>query len=160
MSYADGKYGVIDRHWFGLTVKGGGQSAAGFTFGTTDATSTNQVTRYYPKGPIKLLKFGYITLATVGGGGTGMDIIPARLRVNGSNESSAVNIPTAAAPWSIGSTVTFTNQVVDAGSYIDIITGTPQTSDGTAANTATSTGSVAFFIDFARQYDASRWDTV
>lgn len=157
MPYSDAKYGVPERHYFGLTKKAGGDAASGFTFGTTDATSVNQVTRFYPKGPIKMIKFGYLTLATVGNGGTGMDVIPLRLRVNGSNESSEIDIPTAAAPWSIGSTETFTNAVVDSGSYIDIITGTPQTADGTAANTATSTGTVAFFLDYIRTY-GDNWE--
>jgi len=155
--YSDEKYGVVERHWFGLTKKFGGDAASGFTFGTTDATSVNQVTRFYPKGPIRMLKFGYITLGTVSGGGTGMDVIPLRLRVNGSNESSTINIPTAAINYAIGSTETFTNPVVDAGSYIDIITGTPQTADGTAANAATSSGTVSFFLDYVREY-ASGWD--
>lgn len=157
-AYSDAKFGVVERHWFGLTKKAGGDAASGFTFGTTDATSQNQVVHFMPKGPIRMQKFGYYTLGTVSGGGTGMDVIPARLRVNGSNESATVNIPTAAAPWSIGSTTTFTNEVVDAGSYIDIITGTPQTADGTAANTATSSGTVAFFLDYTREYDQSKWE--
>jgi hypothetical protein len=161
MNYSDERFGVIERKWFGLTKKAGGDAASGFTFGTTDATSINQVTRFYPKGPIRMQKFGYLTLGTVSGGGTGMDVVPLRLRVDGSNESSTINIPTAAAPWSIGSTTTFTNEVVDAGSYIDIITGTPQTSDGTAANTATSSGTVAFFLDYTRAYDnQTKWDPV
>jgi hypothetical protein len=103
-------------------------------------------------------KFGYIVLGTVSGGGTGMDLIPLRLRVNGSNESSTINIPTAAINYAIGSTVTFTNEVVDAGSYIDIITGTPQTAKGTAAYNATSSGTVAFFLDYTREYDQTKWE--
>ena len=157
-NYSDDKFGVVERHWFGLTKKYGGQAASGFTFGTTDATSVNQVTRFYPKGPIRMQKFGYIVLGTVSGGGTGMDQIPLRLRVNGSNESSEINIPTAAVNYAIGSTTTFTNEVVDAGSYIDIITGTPETAKGTATNTATSSGTVAFFLDYTREYDQTKWD--
>jgi hypothetical protein len=87
-----------------------------------------------------------------------MDVIPLRLRVNASNESSTINIPTAAINYAIGSTTTFTNEVVDAGSYIDIITGTPQSGDGTATNTATSTGTVAFFLDYTREYSQTAWE--
>jgi hypothetical protein len=158
MAYSDHKYGVIERKWFGLTKKCGGDAASGFTIGTTDATSINQVVRYYPKGPIKVVKFGYFTLATTSGGGTGMDVIPLRMRVNASNESSTINIPTAAAQYSIGSTLTFTDSVIDAGSYIDIITGTPQTAKGTAANTATTGGTVSFFLDYVRAYDSTKWN--
>jgi hypothetical protein len=156
--YADGKYGVIERKWFGLTKKMGGDCASGYTFGTTDATSQNQVVRWYPKGPIKLKKFGAMVLGTISGGGTGMDLIAARLRIEAVNDSSAVSLPTGAIPYAIASTTTFTKGVVDAGSYVDIITGTPKTAKGTAANTATSSGTVAFFIDYARKYDASKWD--
>lgn len=159
-SYDDAKFGVITRKFFGLTKKHGGDCASGYTFGTTDATAITHLARFYPKGPIKLRKFGYYTLATVGGGGTVMDIIPARLRVDGSNESSAVNILDAAAPYSIGSTTTFTNPIVDAGSYLGVKTATPQSTNGTAGNTATTTGTVAFFVDYTPEYSTDgKWDT-
>lgn len=156
-SYDDDRYGVVERKWFGLTKKHGGDCAAGYTFGTTDATSQDHLARWYPKGPIKLQKFGYYVLGTVSGGGTGMDVIPARLLNTGSAESDDVNITTGAAPYSKGSTTTFTSAYVDAGSYLGIQTGTPQTGDGTAANTATSSGTVAFFVDYVRAFSA-KWD--
>jgi hypothetical protein len=66
----------------------------------------------------------------------------------------------AAAAYTIASTTTFTNAVVDAGSYIDIIVGTPLTGDGTEITTATVTGTVAYFIDWRREPDNSvEWDT-
>jgi len=156
-AYDDAKYGVIERRWFGLTKKCGGSAAGGYTFGTTDATTADHVTRFYPKGPIKLLKFGHLTLATIAGGGTGMDEVPARVLVNGSTETSADLAMVGAAQYDIASVVGFTAAQVDAGSYIGIRTGTPQTADGTDANTATTTGTVAFFIDFVRVY-SSKWD--
>jgi len=151
MGYADNKYHVVERKWFGLTKIHGGDCAAGYTFGTTDATSTKQLVRYYPKGPIRLLKAGHYVIDTIAGGGTDMDVIPARLLVNGGAEATW-NIPDGGAVYSIASTVTFTNPVVDSGSYIGITTGTPQSGDGTAANTATTTGTVAFFIDYTREF--------
>lgn len=157
-SYNDDKYGVIERKWFGLTKKMGGDCASGYTFGTTDATTTDHLSRWYPKGPIRLVKAGHMVLATIAGGGTDMDVIPARILVNGSTETSADwNIPDDGAPYSIASGVSFTNAVVDAGSYIGIRTGTPQSGDGTAANTATVTGTVAFFIDYVREY-STKWN--
>jgi hypothetical protein len=99
-----------------------------------------------------------MVLATISGGGTGMDLIPARLRIEGVNESGAVSITTGAAPYAIASSVTFTAGKLDAGSYIDIITGTPQSAKGTAKNTATSSGSVAFFIDYQRRHDDTKWE--
>ena len=158
--YDDAKFGVIERKWFGLTKKHGGETATGFTFGTTDATAITHLARHYPKGPIKLLKAGAYVLATVGGGGTVFDRVPARLRVNGSNESAAFTISDAAAPYSISSTTTFTNDVVDAGSYVGFYTGTPESSNGTAGNTATVTGSVAFFVDYRRVFTSDgKWDS-
>jgi len=86
--------------------------------------------------------------------------VPARLRVNGSNESAAFTISDAAAPYSISSTTTFTNDVVDAGSYVGFYTGTPESSNGTAGNTATVTGSVAFFVDYRRVFTSDgKWDS-
>jgi len=157
-TYDDAKYGVIHRKWFGLTKKMGGDVAAGYTFGTTDATTIDHLSRWYPKGPIKMVKAGHMVLATIGGGGTAMDVVPARIMVDGANESADWNIPDAGAPYSIASTVTFTNATVDAGSYIGVRTGTPQSAAGTAANTATVTGTAAFFVDYHPVY-SSKWDT-
>ncbi len=158
MAYDDAKFGVIERKWFGLTKKHGGDCATGYTFGTTDATTIDHLARFYPNGPIKLLKFGAYAICTLADGGTGMDQVPARLLVNGSTETTADLDIVGAANYAIASVVSFTNAVVDAGSYIGIRTGTPETADGTAANTATTTGTVAFFIDYIRSYDNSKWD--
>jgi hypothetical protein len=157
-SYDDSKYGVIERHWFGLTKKCGGDAAAGFTdLNVSGATTLDSVVRFHPKGPIKLLKVGSFKLATMAGGGTGADQVPARLMVNGSNESADFDIPIAGAPFTIASTTTFTNDVVDAGSYIGIRTGTPETGDATEANGASVTGTLSFFVDYVRNY-SDKWD--
>ena len=158
--YDDSKFGVIERYWTGLTSKHGGADDVGFGLGTTDATTIDHLARYYPKGPIRMLKAGHFVLATIGGGGTDMDVIPARILVDGANESGDWNIPDAGAPFSIASTVTFTDAVVDAGSYIGVRTGTPQSTNATAANTATVTGTVAFFVDYRRVWvETGKWDT-
>lgn len=158
--YDDSKFGVIERKWFGLTKKHGGETAAGYTFATTDATSITHVARHYPKGPIRLLKAGAYVLATIGGGGTGFDQIPTRMQVNGANESTEFNIANAAAPYAIASITSFTNPVVDAGSYVGFKTGTPESTNGTAKNTATVTGSVAFFLDYRRVWhESGNWNT-
>lgn len=158
--YDDSKFGVIERKWFGLTKKHGGETAAGYTLGTTDATVIEHLARHYPKGPIELVKAGAFVLATVGGGGTVFDRVPVRLTVNGANESSVFYVADAAAPYSIASTDTFTQARVDAGSYVGFETGTPQSDNGTAGNTATVTGTLAFFMDYRRVFDADgKWDT-
>jgi hypothetical protein len=152
MKYDDDRFGVIERKWFGLTKKCGGETAAGFTFGTTDATKNVHVTRWYPKGPIRLQKFGYLVLATTSGGATVCDYVPARVQVDGSNETSSdLQVRNAATQYVINSVTGFTNRVVDAGSYITIKSATAVSDDGTDAKSATFSGTVAFFIDYARQ---------
>jgi hypothetical protein len=158
--YSDERFGVVERTWFGLHLNKGGHVAAGsgYTFGNEAATSNNHLERYYPKGPIRLLKFGIMVQKAIACTATGMDYVPFRLRVNAGNETSNVKHADAAAAYTIASTTTFTNAVVDAGSYIDIIQGTPLTGDSTEIVTATVTGTVAYFIDWRREYDASEWD--
>lgn len=156
--YDDAKFGVIERRWFGLTQKCGGDAAAGFTFGTTDATKHIHVTRWYPKGPIKLLKFGYLTLATTSGGATVADYVPARVQVDGSNETSSdLEVRNSATQYSIGSVTGFTNAIVDAGSYITIKSATAVSDDGTDAKSATFSGTVAYFLDYTREF-STKWD--
>jgi hypothetical protein len=159
-AYDDAKYGVIERKFFGLTAKHGGDVAAGYTLGTTDATKAVNIARWYPDGPIRLKKFGYYTLATIAGGATAMDYIPARVLVNGSVETSSdLQIEDGSAPYAIGSVTGFTNAVVDAGSYIGIRTASAVSDNGTESITATITGTVAFFLDYTREFSTSgKWD--
>ena len=152
-SYSDAKYGVRLRKWWGLTKKNGGQASSGCTFGTTDATTIDHVTRWYPQGKIRMLKAGHMVLATIGGGATVFDYVPARVLVNGSTETAADwQVEDAAAPYAVASYTSFTNPVVDNGSYVGIRTGTPVSDNGTDAKSATVTGTVAFFIDYRREY--------
>jgi hypothetical protein len=157
-SYDDGKYGVIQRKWFGLTKKCGGDSAGGFTFGTTDATTQDHVVRYYPKGPIKLKKFGCLVLATLSN--ASVDKVTCRLYCDTGVEASlnAKHESTDTSQYTINSTSTFTSATIGPGSFLAIDSATPDTDDGTAANTASTTGSVAFFIDFCPIYHDSKWE--
>lgn len=152
--YSDAKYGVIERTWFGLHLNKGGHvaAAAGYTCGNEAATSNNHLERYYFRGPVRLLKFGVMVQKVVACTATAMDKIPFRLRVNAGNETSDVEIADAAAAYTIASTTTFTNAVVDDGSYIDIIQGTPLSGDGTEVVTGTVTGTFAYFVDWRREY--------
>jgi hypothetical protein len=162
-SYADSKYSVIERKWFGLTKKHGGDAASGYTFATTDATKIAQLAYWRPKGPIKIVKAGCMRLATITN--ASVDLIPVRVRTRGASASLgctfyAKSTATAQAPFTFASAVSFTAAEVRAGEYLSIDTGTPQTDNGTAANTATTTGTVAFFVDYVRKYDAAdtNWD--
>jgi hypothetical protein len=156
--YSDGKFGVINRKWFGLTKKWGGDCANGYTFATTDATVITQLAKWYPRGPIKMLKAGTFILGTVTN--ASVDRIPVRLRTRGASASLGCLFYNAKGNQAvIASTTTFTVSKVKAGEYINIVTGTPQTDKGTAANTATTTGTVAFFVDYVPTYDPTgKWD--
>lgn len=167
MGYSDQKYGVIERKWFGLTKKYGGDCAAGFSIGgTTDATAITHVAKWYPKGPIILVKAGSFTLATISG--SGVDKIDARVKVRGASASLAAswNAFGAAMAASAGdettppfaSDSTMSAFRVKAGEYVTIKTGTFETDNGTAKNTATSAGTLAFFIDYRRAFDQTRWN--
>lgn len=138
-SYADGKYGVIERKWFGRTVKHGGETAAGFTFNETEAV---KVTRWYPRGPITVKKFGVVTLGSLGKGEAVFG-----LRKSGSTRVCTVTASTSSAPYTVASTTTVASGNVAAGSYLDII----------ASTNACSTGTCACFVDYVRRF-STKWD--
>lgn len=153
--YDNERYGVIERTYFGLTKKLGGATAAGFTLGTTDATSQTHVTRWYPKGPIRVVKAGSFTLATMNG--SGVDKIDARVRKNSLTASVMASWNAfASAQFSFASDIAMTAATLDAGDYLTIRTGTPETDKGTAKNTSTTTGTLAFFVDWKRAFSA-KW---
>jgi len=155
-TYDAERYGIIERKYFGLTKKFGGETAAGFTLGTTDATAIVHVTRWYPKGPIRVVKAGSFTVCTLNG--SGVDKIDARVR-KGSLTASVI------ASWNAFASAQFSfasgdgrgSATVPAGGYVTIKTGTPETDKGTAQNTSTTTGTLAFFIDYTRLYHATKW---
>lgn len=159
--YDDSKFGVITRKWFGQTPKHGGESANGYTFGTTDATVISHLARHYPKGPIAIQKIGAQVLATIGGGSAAFDVIPTYLTKNGSRVSTfTFNISDAGAAYSVASVEPTAEQVIDAGSYYGFETATPQSDSGTDYNTATVTGTVAFFVDWRPVWiESNKWDT-
>lgn len=164
--YDDSKFGVIQRRWFGLSKKWGGDrpnarvASGQGCFGTTDATSKTHIAKFYPRGPVKLLKAGVMTLASVTN--ASVDRIPVRVTTRGASASAGCSFYISAVPTvqaEISSTETFTVRTVKAGEYLAIKTGTPQTDKGTAANTATTLGTVAFFVDYVPTYDSSgKWD--
>lgn len=155
--YSDAKFGVISRQWFGLTTKWGGavvNTANLYTFGTTDATARAQLARWYPRGPIRLVKAGTFNLATVTN--ASVDRIPVRVLTRGASASVGALFYNAKGNQAIvASTTTFTVKQCKAGEYLTVRTGTPQTDKGTAANTATTLGTVAFFVDYVPTWDST-----
>lgn len=157
--YDDAKFGVIQRQWFALSKKWGGDrpnarvASGQGCFGTTDATTKTHIAKWYPRGPIKMVKAGIMTLASVTN--ASVDRIPVRVMTRGASASVGALFYVAAVPTvqaEIASTTTFTVRRCKAGEYLTIKTGTPQTDKGTAANTATTTGTIAFFVDYVLDY--------
>jgi 3-oxoacyl-ACP reductase-like protein len=166
--YSDNKYDALKRQWFALSTDAGGDAAAGHTFGTTDATKLTHVTRWYPPGPIKVSKFGGMVTTSTGLKNGSADVVTCRLVGRGGSASAMGSInmlglgseATVSDQFDIASDITITAAVVKKGEYVSINSGTPSTDDGTAANTATLAGEVAFFIDYSRQFGAeeTEWD--
>lgn len=154
--YSDSKYGVIERTWFGLTAKWGGEVAAGVTFNETQANVNPK--KWYPKGPIEIIKLGVMTLATLGKGEQLFG-----LTVQGTATVKGVVVAsTASAPATIAS-----NPLTPGGSYQGYSTGAarPTLAAGSyltflASTNVCSTGTVALFVDWRRRFSsAGKWDT-
>lgn len=138
--YSDARYGVIERHWFGLPKTWGGGAAAGITFNETQATI---IKRFYPKGPIRLLKIGALTIGTLG---KGEELFG--LTVDGTATVKATIVAsTTSAVGTIASKTLATT--VTAGSYLALL----------ASTNVCSTGTVAVFIEFRRQFiQTGKWE--
>jgi hypothetical protein len=134
--YSHPKFGIIVRKTFGLTKKCGGETAAGFTWNETEA---NAVTRWYPKGPIKLLKVGALVLSTIGKGEESFAFFKNTTR------SATLVCSTTAAQYTIASKTVAVSMA--AGDYLNIL----------ASTNVCSTGTVALFVDYRRTYD-DKWD--
>lgn len=133
MAYDDAKYGVIERHWLGLPKTWGGGAAAGITFNETQSAP---VKRWYPRGPIQVLKLGVQTLATLGKGEQSFG-----LTVDGTSSVFATIVAsTTSAPGTIASKAV--DASFSAGSYFALL----------ASTNVCSTGTVAVFVDYRRLY--------
>lgn len=181
--YDDAKFGVIERKWFGLTKKVGGdlpglvtvsvgthgsgtQYNGGYEFGS--ATTTTHLARWYPRGPIQLKKFGYMVLATLVGKATVKGRREMRLYTRGASASVGAKLLPATCgtvtQYTFNSTTTFTVSQCKAGEYVSITSGTPRTykaagySSGTVTR-GTVNGTVAFFIDYVPTWNKdAKWD--
>lgn len=160
-TYDDEKFGVVTRKWFGLTKKFGGDCADGYAVGSA-ATCVSKVTRWYPRGPIKLVKAGVMVLATLEKRVASNWELRHRFFADGASASLGIlctHDPVAAtkvAPYTISSSVTITRGRVKAGSYIKVKTATPQTDEGTRL-TNSVLGSLAYFLDYVPALDP-KWN--
>ena len=138
-TYDDSKYGVIERVWFGLPKTWGGECAAGFTF---NETQSRLMKRWYPPGPIRLLKLGVMTIGTLGKGEELIGLtVDGTSSVKGTIVASTTSAPGALASVSLGTNLT-------QASYLSLL----------ASTNVCSTGTVAVFVDFRRRYSGTSWD--
>ncbi len=164
-TYDDNKYGVITRKWFGLTTKHGGDrtlGVGGYTIGSA-ATCVAKVARWYPRGPIKLVKAGIMVLATLQKRVASNTELRHRFFADGASASVGITVThdpgtaTQVAPYTISSSVTITRSKVKAGAYMMIKTATPQ-SDENSRRTSSVLGTLAYFVDYKPAFD-NKWDT-
>jgi hypothetical protein len=137
--YSNSIYQDVRRLWFGYKR---GSSAPGFgaAHPNSEAENLNYVERFYPKGPIKILKFGAIAASTNGKGEQMMSLYR-----NGSRLATAV-CSTSSSEYVVDSVAV--NKICAAGSYLNII----------ASTNVCSTGSVSCFVDYVPLFDNSgKW---
>jgi len=179
-TYNDSKYGFRQRKWFGLGAKWGGEmspyayssfatltisekgvKSGGFFLGTHDAGTLTHVEKWYPTGPIEVKKVGVFVCSTLANAsGAGMNF---RFLTRGASASVIAAVKMASctvAEAAIASAVSLTVAQCKAGEYITIQSYEPTTFSATASEKkATTSGRVAFFIDWVPTYDTSgRWD--
>jgi hypothetical protein len=178
--YDDSKFGVIKRKWFGLTRKHGGDLPGLITVSTSNdtyysggyepgsATTVTHVARWYPKGPITVKKVGYFVMATMVGKATVKGRREFRFYTRGASASVCGKVLPATcgtvSAYTFNSMTTLTVAQCKAGEYMTITSGTPVTYKTTYAlgtvTRGTVNGTLAFFVDYVPQYDASgKWTT-
>ncbi len=165
--YDEAIFGVVTRQWFGLTQKYGGSGTIITLSGS--ATTSDKITRWQPKGPIKILRFGCKVLGTLSSPATAdSDWLPFRLLKTNSSGTASVVMGTAhlvaqasgrTALYEIASVSgsSLASQEVEDGRFLKIRTASATTANGTS-NIGTILGSVAFFVDWVRQF-SDNWNT-
>ncbi len=162
--YDDAKYGVSQRKWFSLRRGYGGDCASGFAFAS--ATNVVKVTGWYPKGPIKILKAGYLVTTAITDT-THHSAIPIRF-YKGASGSVVGNLNWGSGSVAVGargSIVSFTVDNIPAGDYMKIRFATAHiyraTHTGlfTTAHQCSFAGAVALFVDYIPKYSGTKFDT-
>lgn len=160
--YDESMFGVVERKWFGLTQKYGGSGTIIAVSGS--ATSVTHITRWQPKGPIQILRFGCKVLGTLSSPATGgnADWLPFKLyKVNSSGTATIVMGTAHLVAQDSGRTSLYSiasktgadlaSQAVEDGRWLKITTATATDTAGVAAG-GTVEGSMAFFVDWVRQF--------
>jgi hypothetical protein len=173
--YDDSKFGVVRREWFGLPKAHGGASVP-YTIGS--ATAVTHLARWYPKGPVEILKVGaYVTTAlATAANATGSSLrerIPFRIyKSNAAGASMSTLLASfhivsgdsdRLARYGIASKETMASAVIEQKRYVTIRSGSAVSDSGSehaAAGTVLDSGSFAFFIDWRPKQDlvTGVWD--
>lgn len=173
--YEDGKFGVIERKWFGRPLTRGGDAAAGIAIAGS-ATTKTVVKLYPPKGPIDIEKIGVQVIATLASAANATGSVKRqRLPIEfykGTTSTprqtllGSVNVVMGdggrTSLWGIASLAgsSLASREVEAGKFITIYLATANSDNGTAAGaigTVVRTGTLAYFMDFTPKYDNSKW---
>jgi hypothetical protein len=169
--YDDARFRVIHRKYFGLPKHMGGDAASpatdsGFTIGSATAQTHF---RWYPRGPIRVLKAGSFTLATLATPATNADVEYVPVRMYKSSAGGTANSvllfswtliaadTSRSVQYAISSDISAASEEVEAGRFITLVTGSPTTAAGTVDN-GTVSGTLAFFLDWAPKFSPTAWD--
>jgi len=174
MLYDNNAFQVVERQYWGLTQKHGGNDSSAITQAGSGTTST-PIKRFYPKGPIDVVSFGVRVLATLATaenatGGAVRSRIPFTLYKSTSNgtakgtvmatfhlavgDASSTAHPRLAL-YGVASDFSPASSEVERGRFLTAYTATPTSDGGTAAaapGTVLRTGSYALFMDYNRKW--------
>lgn len=178
--YDKAQYGFRMRKWFGLGPKWGGDGvpyyissfatftvenakvAGGFFLGTHDPGTITHVEKWYPQGPISVKKVGVFVCSTLANASGGC--MNFKFLTRGASASVIATLRMASctvAEGAIGASKAQADFTVDhakAGEYLSIQSYEPTTRSATATEVkATTSGRVAFFVDYVPKYDGDRW---
>lgn len=178
--YADGKFGVINRKWFGRTLKLGGSVANGGIAVAGSGTTAEKVKLFLPKGPIHMEKIGVQVIATLASaanatGSVNNQRLPIEFYKGTTSTPrqtllGSVHVVMGAggrtALWEIASLMgtNLASQEVEAGKYITIYQATANSDNGTVnavIGTHARLGTLAYFMDYRAKSDPvnGKWTT-
>lgn len=184
MPYDHGKYGHRQRKWFGLGPKWGGDAmltvatadpmtaitklqdgeiTGGFPLGTHDPGTLTHVAKWYPEGPIKIKKIGVFCCATINNASGGLPNFQFLTRGASASVIGAVQLSSCTvSEGTLDASKTYANLTVancKAGEYITIKSYEPTTKTKATEVKATTSGRVAFFIDYVPWFvvDGTQW---
>jgi hypothetical protein len=161
-TYSNAKYGFVQRKWFGLPKKWGGDAASGFTFGTNNAGTLTHVEKWYPQGPIKIKKIGVFVSSTSNNASGGL--MNFQFLTRGASASVIGTLQFSSCTESEGqipaSKTSLTVAQCKKGEYVTVKSYEPTTKTNGTEVKATTSGAAAFFIDYVPRYanDSTNWD--